>query len=78
MRLSANTGICEYLRGGEDEAEREHWYLRVSERGGTRGPALGVGHLKAFSPTARTPIAYAVWRKMHSFDFGYHRLGIHR
>jgi hypothetical protein len=32
MRLSANTCICEYLRRGEDEAEREHWYLRVSER----------------------------------------------
>jgi hypothetical protein len=32
MRLSANTGICEYVKGGE--AEREHLYLRVSERRG--------------------------------------------
>jgi hypothetical protein len=31
VRLSANTGICEHLRGGECEAEREHWYLRASE-----------------------------------------------
>ena len=34
MRLSANTGICEYLRVGEYEAEREHRYLRVSDPGG--------------------------------------------
>jgi hypothetical protein len=34
MRLSANIGICQYLRGGEDEAEREHLYLRVSEKRG--------------------------------------------
>ena len=32
MRLSANTGICDDLRGEEYEPEREHWYLRVSER----------------------------------------------
>jgi hypothetical protein len=32
MRLSANTGICECLRGGDDEVEREHLYLRVFER----------------------------------------------
>ena len=31
MRLSSNTGICRDLRGGECEAEREHWYLRRFE-----------------------------------------------
>jgi hypothetical protein len=40
MSLSANTGICEYLRGGEDEAEREHWYLRVSETRGGKTPVF--------------------------------------
>jgi hypothetical protein len=34
MRLSANTCICEYMRGGEYEAERENLYLLVSERRG--------------------------------------------
>ena len=29
MELIANTGICEYLRGGEYEAEREHRRLGV-------------------------------------------------
>jgi hypothetical protein len=27
VRLSANTGVCEDMKGGEYEAEREHWYL---------------------------------------------------
>ena len=31
MSLSANTGICDDLRTGEYEPEREHWYLRRSE-----------------------------------------------
>jgi hypothetical protein len=34
MRLSANTGICEYLKGGEDEPERERWHLGVYEKRG--------------------------------------------
>jgi hypothetical protein len=74
MSLSTNTGICDDLSGGEYEPEREHWYLRRSEsrpqenagicedlRGTMRVQSVGVGHLKAFSLTARTPIAYAVW-----------------
>jgi hypothetical protein len=31
-RLSANTGICEYLKGGERESKREHSCLWGSER----------------------------------------------
>jgi hypothetical protein len=32
MMLRANIGSCEYLRGEQYEAEREHRYLRVFER----------------------------------------------
>jgi hypothetical protein len=33
MRLSVNTCICEYLTGGDDEAERDHWHLQNYLRG---------------------------------------------
>jgi hypothetical protein len=74
VRLSANTGICVDLKGGEHEAEREHlhlWDLRGSECEAEReaesrpqgnGGPYSRRASKHFSPTARTPIAYAVWK----------------
>jgi hypothetical protein len=75
VRLSANAGIYGDLKGGEYEAEGEHWYLRGSEKrlqgntgicedltGTAWGHTVGVGQLKSLSSTARTHIAYAVWR----------------
>jgi hypothetical protein len=64
VRLSANTGICVDLKGGEHEAEREHlhlWDLRGSEceaerehwyllRAGHKGTGAPIyaGHLNTF------------------------------
>ena len=46
MRLSANTGICEYLSRGEYEADREHWYLRVSDKRGNMRLSANTGICK--------------------------------
>jgi hypothetical protein len=34
MRLTENTGICEYLKREKDEADHEHLHLRAFEKKG--------------------------------------------